>query len=261
MLRGPVLRQGGMAIVLMALAIGIAYVAAETVRRAAGFSAWPMYLLYIVMLPMIGAVMCGLPLLVSNFRLQRERDQLNQLLCTDPITGVANRRTFFAAAPGMIDRAQAASLPVGMMFVHVDSFSSVRKEHGAAASDQLLRFIAEHLGHVAAESRLPDVLTTRLGRDAFVTLLIGADPSAASQAAERLCELVRASSTEFADIELGTTVSVGVTVRGAQESVDKLVSASDAAARKAMERGGDAWVFAGASAAAQSSNLNIARVA
>lgn len=261
MLRSPVVRKGGLAILLIALAIAVAYVAAEAIRRVAGFSAWPIYLLYVLLLPTIGAVVCGLPLMLLNFRLQRERDRLDQLVNGDPVTGVANRRTFFGIAPETLQRARAAGRPVSVMFVHVDAFRSAGNALGPLAGEQLLRLVAEHLRSIAAEAGLPDVLTARIGRDAFATLLVGADPSAAARAAERLCELVRASGTDLDGQELSTTVSVGVTAQRDAEDIDTLVGAADAAARQAMQRGGDTWVFAGAPARVEPVLPRAARVA
>ena len=102
------------------------------------------------------------PLLLVSARLVAHLDTASQLLqesaVTDPLTGVANRRGFFAALDA---RDGTRDLAVGM--VDVDNFKAINDRHGHSTGDTALCLIAAWLEELVGEGGT----VGRLGGDEF----------------------------------------------------------------------------------------------
>ncbi len=82
----------------------------------------------------------------------------------DPLTGLANRRMFFAE----LDRRLAAgSRSVGVVYLDLNHFKQVNDTIGHSAGDALLRHVADALTRAAH----PGDLVARLGGDEFAVLI------------------------------------------------------------------------------------------
>jgi diguanylate cyclase (GGDEF)-like protein len=116
----------------------------------------------------------------------RENLQLNdsrRLAATDDLTGLANRRGFYARADAALAAAHAQHLPTALMLLDLDRFKEFNDTLGHQAGDELLSRFAERLAIA-----VPDAQTLcRLGGDEFVLLLpAGAGAPEALEAADRL---------------------------------------------------------------------------
>src|SRR4029453_10204200 len=110
----------------------------------------------------------------------------NQALA-DPLTGLANRRSFDAA---MIDAGVWASRtgrPLALVTIHLDHFKTINDTWGHAVGDQALQVVAEAMRSVAEK----DDITARLGGDEFV-MLLRTDRRGALCATDALRDAVRA---------------------------------------------------------------------
>jgi|GEM_PF-3591922 len=95
--------------------------------------------------------------------------RLQLLASTDSLTGIANRRQFFEAAPDLLANADCQVL-VGM--VDLDQFKQVNDVYGHAMGDATLIALARRLQHAAGTNGL----VARLGGDEFGLLVpVGAD--------------------------------------------------------------------------------------
>jgi diguanylate cyclase (GGDEF)-like protein len=105
----------------------------------------------------------------------RLQEELAAQALLDPLTGVANRRSFDAEAA----RLAAAPRPeFGVVLCDLDHFKTVNDRLGHDAGDELLQIAAARL---AASVRSGD-LVARLGGDEFVVLLPGVTSQAALEA-------------------------------------------------------------------------------
>ncbi len=125
------------------------------------------------------------------------QDRLAVAASTDDLTGLANRRTFFAALDA--ERRTGA-----VLFVDVDDFKIVNDTCGHQVGDRVLSLVADR---IAAACRAED-LVARLGGDEFVVLARGADEMTASELATRIVDTVERPLGLGAEID-AVTVSIG----------------------------------------------------
>lgn len=166
--------------------------------------------------------------------LQNANAQLRNLVVTDHVTGLRNRRGF--------DEALAVSVAgeeLGVLLVDLDHFKRVNDEMGHTAGDLVLAEVGRRLSSQVREGDL----VARVGGDEFGVLLRRVDTKIASAIAKRI---VQELSFEY-DIEGRTahvSASVGVTYSDGSRDPGELISAADAALYVAKRTGGGQWELA-----------------
>ena len=107
---------------------------------------------------------------------------IRELALTDPLTGLLNRREFYALAERDTTRARREGTPLTMVYLDVDELKERNDTLGHEAGDQMLVRFAD-----AARSTLrTSDLVARLGGDEFALLLPNTDTEAAVSGIERL---------------------------------------------------------------------------
>ena len=174
----------------------------------------------------------GLAWLVANMaRQQRMITGLRTVSREDPLTGLANRRTFDDYLRRHEGRAAA------VIAVDLDRFKSINDGHGHAAGDKVLVELAKRLRRVV---RAGDLLA-RIGGEEFVVVLRDAPPAVARRVGEHICEVVRE-----APFDLGTPLIVTTSVGAAVGPLGTaLIAQADAALYEAKHGGRDRCVIAG----------------
>jgi diguanylate cyclase len=152
---------------------------------------------------------------------------------TDPLTGLANRRSFDLAL-----RAVAAhrSSPAHLVMADIDHFKRVNDTHGHDIGDEILRIVGEIL---LAQVRR-DSVVARVGGDEFGLLLPGAGSHYAASIATRLCDLLANRPLVvrgFPELSERVTLSIGVAAWHADESSAEWYARADAALYEAKRRG------------------------
>ena len=137
-------------------------------------------------------------MLIFQRALRRER----QLARTDPLTGLANLRSFCEVATREFSRAQRFLRPVTIAYVDLDDFKGVNDQWGHAAGDTLLKMVARCL----QRSVRPMDCVARLGGDEFAILLPETSPFGAKRA---LGHVFDALSRTFEETRRASTCSVG----------------------------------------------------
>jgi diguanylate cyclase (GGDEF)-like protein len=133
-------------------------------------------------------------------------NQLQHLAITDPLTGVFNRRHFFALAQGELERARRYSRPLSAIMLDIDHFKQVNDLFGHAIGDQTLQLIAKHC---RIQLRDSDILC-RYGGEEFAVLLPDTDINQARVVAERLRQEIANLTLCANDKPFSITVSIGV---------------------------------------------------
>jgi diguanylate cyclase (GGDEF)-like protein len=181
-----------------------------------------------------------IPLVIMRIGLllaQRTADQeaLRYQAHHDELTGLVNRRRFFALLDQAAERCRRGELPsLAVLYCDLNKFKIINDEYGHEAGDQVLRTFAERL----TTAIRTDDLAARIGGDEFLILCPAADARDAEALRRRVEELAaRPVHWQGHPLSIGATIGIAIGT-GAELSGDTLVTAADAEmyARKASSR-------------------------
>jgi len=189
------------------------------------------------------AAVCSLVLFLSisvgrEFtRRKSVEDELADLVVTDALTGIANRRRFNDYLQVEWARAQRSGKPFCMLMIDVDYFKSYNDAFGHQEGDLALQIIAACLmNHV----HRPADLVARYGGEEFAVLLPEAELSGARHLGEAMRHAVEQLNFNMGDgLERRLTISVGLGMlnpKRAGEASD-LVQEADRAVYEAKAAG------------------------
>jgi diguanylate cyclase (GGDEF)-like protein len=147
---------------------------------------------------------------IQNARLFAETHHLATI---DPLTGLANRRAFYAMAHHAFEYAHRCGHYLSAIMMDVDDFKRVNDLYGHAVGDHVLHEIGQRCRETL---RSMDVIG-RYGGEEMAILLPNTDQKAAQHVAERLrIVLAKPSSKEAVSI----TVSIGVATYEPSDAID-----------------------------------------
>ncbi|MCU0936272.1 MAG: diguanylate cyclase [Gammaproteobacteria bacterium] len=136
-------------------------------------------------------------------QLKRRYEELSTV---DELTGLHNRRFFFAEAEAAVARSLRYRHPFCMMLVDLDFFKQINDSFGHAIGDAALRDLAAALRRHTREG---DILA-RFGGEEFVLALPNTGLEGARVLAERIQDYVRGLLWEAEGVSFGLTVSIGL---------------------------------------------------
>jgi diguanylate cyclase (GGDEF)-like protein len=174
--------------------------------------------------------------------LRSANEHLEQLALIDPLSGVANRRSFDETLAQNWKNAIRQRRPVGLLMIDVDHFKLFNDRYGHVQGDACLRRVGKLLMNFACR---PGDLSARYGGEEFAVLLPGASLGGARLVAERLRHAVEELCIAHADSPLGqVTVSIGAAslVPSLGDSAKGLIEAADEGLYAAKRGGRNAVV-------------------
>ncbi len=164
---------------------------------------------------------------------QRDDARMERLATTDDLTGLLNRRAFFARA----DAARLLSLrlhqPITLLMFDIDHFKQLNDRFGHATGDEaLVKFSA-----TCSDSLREHDILGRLGGEEFALALPGTDLDGALHAAERLRLAVVDTRLLTCANSDTMTVSIGVVLVDPEEDLATALARADHALYEAKGAG------------------------
>lgn len=146
---------------------------------------------------------------------QAERlEEVRKLAFTDPLTGLANRRSVDVRLDEAVEQHRADGAVVSLVVCDLNGLKRVNDTHGHAVGDRLLERFGSVLSRCGA--MLPGALAARLGGDEFCLLVVGPESDDVIRVATELCD-------RAAELELGDGVACGIASTG--DPIGPVVSA------------------------------------
>jgi diguanylate cyclase (GGDEF)-like protein len=158
---------------------------------------------------------------------------LEQVSRTDPLTGLANRRSRDLRLAAEWERALRLRSPLAVVVLDVDHFKRYNDAHGHAAGDRCLKAVATLL---QSTTRGAVDLACRHGGEEFMLILPGLDRRALASLAERVrVRIARGTADPALDLPERVTVSLGaaVSIPVPEIAPHELLAAADAALYRA----------------------------
>ena len=166
----------------------------------------------------------------------KERTELRHRTAAmvDPLTGVANRRSFLHDAALLVKRHRLNPRSTAVMLLDLDHFKSINDRFGHALGDRVLEIFTD----TAQQSVRATDLFGRLGGEEFAAVLNDTSRDKAMVVAERIREAFAQAAREIDNRPVGATVSIGL-VHCEDEVLDiaGLLAQADQALYFAKERG------------------------
>ena len=170
--------------------------------------------------------------------LQREKQDLERLVCVDALTGIANRRHTMDLLTAEWRRSVREQRPLAIIMIDLDFFHAYNERYGHPGGDACLQRVADAM--VRALRRPSDYLG-RYGGEEFMAVLPNTDSIGAKIVAERLRAAVEALALphEGSQCSPHVTITVGfAAIRVLPDDVmERLIAAADASLLEA-KRGG-----------------------
>jgi two-component system cell cycle response regulator len=163
-------------------------------------------------------------------RLEAKQLELVRLSETDPLSGLFNRRAFFAGAAKLFERRHVGD-QLSAIMLDIDHFKRVNDHYGHDVGDAVIKAVAANASTVAG-------LVGRLGGEEFAIILNGFDARGACELAEQLRQ--SCANLEFRGPGGETffiTCSLGVSQAAASDCCDDMLKNADVALYQAKNGG------------------------
>lgn len=153
-------------------------------------------------------------------RIVAERtEDIRKMAITDELTGVQNRRGFYARCEAEIERARLNHTSLSVVFIDIDKFKQLNDTRGHLHGDKVL----ERIGRLIRQLVRDGDAAFRYGGDEFCILLPKSGESAANQVAARLNQMIH--DAFGSDVRL--SVGIASFDHDALPDVNGLISAAD----------------------------------
>jgi len=178
---------------------------------------------------------CWLFTLVDVTEQYIQQKQLQSEATTDPLTGLANRRSFSMASELEIARARKQQTPLAILSLDLDHFKRVNDQYGHGTGDLVLVQAARLLKSAMRDGDL----ASRVGGEEFVALLPNTAFPHAMAAAERIRQSIATTPVVLPDgTSLSVTTSIGVAMFWDKEfDLSPALERADQALYRAKEGG------------------------
>lgn len=165
----------------------------------------------------------------TNTALKNANEKLADLVVTDSLTGIPNRRAFQDRLTQLLIESRRGR-HFALIMGDIDHFKKINDTHGHQIGDQILTTVAQTLSTTARETDF----VARWGGEEFCILLTDVDEDRALRQAERLRRSIHSISKYEITMSFGISVASNIL-----NTEDLLIRAADAAFYHAKKNGRD----------------------
>lgn len=166
-------------------------------------------------------------------RSQYQQQFLREAASTDSLTGLANRETIIDELHNAVLEPEKNDRPVIAIMADIDHFKQVNDTHGHLIGDKVLIEITRR---IRAALRDFDQIG-RYGGEEFLLILNGARLSTAQKVAERIRQHVASQPIKTEELEIHSTISLGIAAAKPGETAEALMARADKALYAAKHAG------------------------
>ncbi len=166
----------------------------------------------------------------KNRALELANQRITELMRTDPLTGLANRRYFQERFHDSLALAMRGKCTLTLIMADLDYFKSINDTHGHEAGDRVLYEFARLLQNNSRTEDLP----VRFGGEEFVVLMPQSTAAQAWEFGERIRSLLE-SRNILPDQKV--TASIGIAELRPEDTLDSLLKRADQALYQAKKSG------------------------
>jgi len=162
-------------------------------------------------------------LIETNFTLKLKEKEITELMLSDSLTGLPNRRHFESEFERECERSYRVNSTFCMAICDIDHFKRINDNYGHNIGDEILKLISNSIKN---SIRTTDFLA-RWGGEEFVILFTNCKSEFAYQLAERVRKKIETISIEY--LRQQVTISIGLTELKQDQSLQEIFNQADKA--------------------------------
>ncbi len=169
-------------------------------------------------------------------RVKRANDVLREQALFDPLTNLANRRTFDEGLHASIADYARNGRAFGLMILDLDHFKAVNDTYGHGVGDEVLI----QVGAAIRQMSRPYDVSARYGGEEFGLILNQTEPAEARRTGNRLLEAIRCLLIPAGNQQIRVTASAGLAYSsacGTEVGAKCILEQADAALYEAKRQG------------------------
>lgn len=155
---------------------------------------------------LLARVAVGRRMIELHREIEAKNRLLEQLVLTDSLTNLPNRRAIEEWAPRQLSGALRHGFPIWTVMADLDHFKSINDTFGHDSGDAVLRKFGEIL---KTHTRKSD-MCARIGGEEFLLIISYSDPEGVMLAVERIRENIATEKFVFGGRECAVTASFGI---------------------------------------------------
>lgn len=165
--------------------------------------------------------------------LSRAEQQLHEMASRDFLTSLLNRREAFRQIQEEVARQARSGRPLAFILFDIDHFKRLNDTYGHNAGDMVLTQLA-----VKLQAALRDYdIACRYGGEEFLVVAPETDRDQSLSLAERLRATIESTCFSTEVDELRVTVSIGIALWQAGDTIEKVIARADEALYRAKHKG------------------------